>query len=121
MVRLNPLSWSQNGAPPNPFSYIRTSTLKELLQDLGMEASHFSGAATTAAGIGIWDSLIQQLGRMSSNAYRKYICPSEEEVGRMRADISVKPHQIMNRAPMQQPSIINLNMKLISSILCIRH
>ena len=72
-------------------------TLKELLQDLGMEPSHFSthsfriGATTTAARMGIQDSLIQQLGRWSSDAYRRYIHPSEEEVGRMRADISGKP------------------------------
>ena len=72
------------------------STLKELLQELGMEASHFSthsfriGATTTAARIGIPDSLIQQLGRWSSDAYRRYIRPSEEEVGRMRANISGK-------------------------------
>ena len=72
------------------------STLKELLQELGMEASHFSthsfriGATTTAARIGIPDSLIQQLGRWSSDVYRRYIRPSEEEVGRMRANISGK-------------------------------
>ena len=62
-----------------------------------MKASHFSthsfriGATVTAVKIRIWDSLIQQLGRWSSVTYRRYIRPSAEEGGRMRAHMSVKP------------------------------
>ena len=55
------------------------SRLRNSLQEAGIKAANFSGhsfrigAATTAARVGIEDSVIKMLGRWESAAYQRYI------------------------------------------------
>ena len=53
--------------------------MREVLQKVGIDCSKYSGhsfrigAATTAAAVGIQDSLIKTMGRWESVAYQLYV------------------------------------------------
>ena len=53
--------------------------VREVLQQVGIDAAKYSGhsfrigAATTAAKVGIQDSVVKMLGRWESSAYQRYI------------------------------------------------
>ena len=62
-----------------------TQEIWQVLQACGLPHMEFAGhsfrigAATTAAGCGIEDSLIHKLGRWNSDAFLQYIQMSQEE------------------------------------------
>ena len=72
-----PLFKLPNGVPMTRPYFV--GKVREVLSDLGLSARNYAGhsfrvgAATTAAMVGIEDSLIQTLGRWRSSAYLLYI------------------------------------------------
>ena len=87
-----------SGAP------ISRSTLAEFMQQslrsAGLEHSNFSphslraGSATDAAGLGLPDSSIQQLGRWKSSAYRAYLRPDHPtQATRAKQLVSLQGHK----------------------------
>ena len=63
--------------------------LREALTNAGIDASKFSGhsfrhgAASTAAALGVEDSLIMSLGRWKSSAYLLYVRIPQEKLALM--------------------------------------
>jgi len=84
------------GSEPGPFFKYQTGCpltkpkftqeIRQVLQECGLPHMNFAGhsfrigAATTAAGCGIEDSLIRKLGRWNSDAFLRYIRLSQEEL-----------------------------------------
>lgn len=70
---------------------------RSILRDIGVQASQFAGhsfrigAATTAAMVGIEDSMIQTLGRWHSAAFLSYIRASKQRLAGMSARLIQNP------------------------------
>lgn len=77
------------GRAPGPFFHFRSGAplsrellvkrVRQALEQVGMDVTHYSehsfriGAATTAASVGVEDSMIKTLGRWRSTAYQVYL------------------------------------------------
>ena len=68
--------------------------MKEILLTLGYNCANYAGhsfrmrAATTAAAAGVEDSTIQVLGRWSSDALKRYIRLSQEDLAKLSAHMA---------------------------------
>lgn len=71
--------------------------MRSALSSLGLDPTEFAGhslwigAATTAASVGIQDSMIKSLGRWRSNAYQRYIRPSNKDLASAASRLAHQP------------------------------
>ena len=103
------LAWLvKRGNAPGPLFHFASGTpltrakfvaeLKRAICTTGKSAQGFSGhsfrsgAATTAANIGISDAHIKVLGRWKSAAYQRYIKPSPESLAELRGKMTDPRH-----------------------------
>lgn len=88
----SPLFMYQDGTPLTRTRLV--GRVKEVVGALGLPKGEFAGhsfragAATTAAEVGLEDSLIQTLGRWRSSAYLLYIRIPREELGQVSKRLS---------------------------------
>ena len=84
-----------NGTPLTKAKFVDIT--RQALEDLGLPRHQFAGhsyrigAATTAAQMGLEDSLIMTLGRWNSAAYLRYIRTPREELAAATARLIQKP------------------------------
>ena len=87
-----PLFRFQNGSALTKDHFI--TAVREVLQTTGIEANSYSGhsfrigAATTAASMGVEDSMIKALGRWNSNAFQAYIRIPRDRLAAVTATLS---------------------------------
>ena len=87
-----PIFRFQNGSTLTKDRFI--TVVREVLQTTGIDATSYSGhsyrigAATTAASIGVEDSMIKALGRWNSNAFQAYIRIPRDRLAAMTATLS---------------------------------
>ena len=84
-----PLFRLANGSPLLKEQFVRS--VREALLTLAYNGASYAGhsfrigAATTAAAAGVEDSTIQILGRWSSDAFKRYIRLSQEDLAKLSA------------------------------------
>ena len=78
---------------------------RELLQAVGIPASEYAGhsfrigAATTAALVGVEDSMIQTLGRWQSSAFLRYIRTPKQRLACTSASLARQPTTAASHLP----------------------
>ena len=91
-MKPGPLFVFQDGSPLSRRQLI--THLRSALSKAGINTAGFSGhsfrigAATTAASVGLSDSLIQHLGRWKSAAFKSYIRKSSKEIAAVTAHLA---------------------------------
>ena len=90
-----PLFRFTSGAPLTRSCLV--NCLRQALTTAGVNAAHYSGhsfrigAATTAANLGLEDSLIKTLGRWESAAYLRYVTISRENLAQVSSVLCRTP------------------------------
>ena len=88
--------------PRNQF----VKNIKLALSQLGLDSNNYAGhsfragAATTAAAVGIEDSLIKTLGRWESSAYQQYVRIPKQSLSGVSKSLSRRPAR-----PIQSPTL----------------
>ena len=89
--RTSPLFRLADGSPLLKEQFVRS--VREALLTLGYNGASYAGhsfrigatTCTTAAAAGVEDSTIQMLGRWSSDAFKRYIRLSQEDLAKLSA------------------------------------
>lgn len=85
--------------------------LRRVLLETGVDTSNFSGhsfrigAATTAAALGIEDSLIKTLGRWESAAYQRYVKLPRESLAAVSVSLGGAPRQAAPEGSRSRPQL----------------